>query len=42
MTINKMALAKAYWELVKAGRKQEEDIPAPLLEEYNIVKSENA
>jgi hypothetical protein len=42
MAINKRMLAKAWLELVKAGRKQEADVPDSLLEEYNIVKAENA
>ncbi len=41
VAINMKMLAKAWLELVRAGRKQEEDVPASLLEEYNIVKSED-
>ncbi|WP_379135964.1 hypothetical protein [Paenibacillus sp. sgz500958] len=38
MPFNKELLAKAYRDLVKAGRKAEEDVPAEIKPEYDALK----
>lgn len=38
MTFDKVAMAKIYIDLVKAGRRTEESVPVEIQEEYNKLK----
>jgi hypothetical protein len=40
MAVNLTLLAKMWLDLVRAGRKQEADVPAYLQEEYTRLKEE--
>ncbi|WP_339198631.1 hypothetical protein MKY95_10245 [Paenibacillus sp. FSL P4-0176] len=41
MAINKELFAKAFYELVKANRKTEDQVPKELLEEFNKLKMQD-
>lgn len=41
MAINKTMLAKVWLDLVRAGRKQEAEVPEYLIEEYTTLKEQS-